>query len=100
MGHIHKVGRFASIACSILVGLAFVLPATMTGKGGGMADGVIAAGYFLLPMTAAAVVSMSMAIWGGMEATRTKQKMPPIIFAPIVIVLGGVAILFVMAALR
>ena len=100
MGHIFKVGRIASIACSILVGLAFVLPATMTGRGGGMADGVIAAGYFLLPMAAAAIVAMSTAIWGAMEATRAKGKHPMIIYAPIIIVLGGVAMLFAMAALR
>jgi hypothetical protein len=100
MGHVHKVGRLASVACSILVGLAFVLPSTMTGRGAGIADDVIAAGYFLLPMAGAAIVAMSMAIWGGMEATRGKQKFEPVIFAPMIIVLSGVVMLFVVAALR
>ena len=66
----------------------------------GNGDGTIDAGYFLLPMAGAAIVAMSMAIWGGMEATRAKQKFEPVIFAPMIIVLSGVVMLFVVAALR
>ena len=100
MSPMHKVGRIASIATSIFVALAFTLPGTMTGKGGGMADGVIAAGYFLVCMAAAAMIAVSTAIWGRVEASRTSQPYDRILLAPLIIVLLGVVMLFVAAFLR
>jgi hypothetical protein len=96
----HKVGRIASIGTSVFVGLAFVLPQTMTGKGGGLADGAIAAGLFLVCMAGAAMIAVSTGIWGWFEARRTAQPLERIVLVPLIIVLLGVAMLFVTAFVR
>ena len=100
MGPMRKVGRIASIATSIFVALAFILPRTMTGRGGGLADGAVAAGLFLVCMAAAAMIAVSTAIWGRVEARRTSLPYETILLAPLIIVLVGVAMLFVTAFLR
>jgi 4-amino-4-deoxy-L-arabinose transferase-like glycosyltransferase len=96
----HNVGRIASVGTSIFVALAFILPQTMTGKGGGLADGAIAAGYFLVCMAAAAMIAVSTAIWGRVEASRTSQRYDRILLVPLIIVLLGVAMLFVTAFVK
>ncbi len=96
----HKVGRIASIGTSIFVALAFVLPQTIAGEGGGFADGAIAAGSFLVCMAAAAMIAVSTAIWGRMEASRESRPYDKILLVPLIIVLSGVAILFVTAYLK
>ena len=95
-----KVGRIASIAASIFVALAFILPRTMTGRGGGLADGAIAAGYFLVCMAAAAMIAVSTAIWGRIESNRTSQPYERILLVPLIIVLSGVLMLLLTAFLR
>lgn len=94
-----KVGRIASIGTSIFVGLAFVLPRTMTGQGGGLADGAAAAGIFLVCMAAAAMIAVSVAVWGRVEASRSSQPYEKILLVPLVIVVMGVAMLVVAASL-
>lgn len=96
----HRVGRIASIGTSIFVGLAFILPRTMTGQGGGLADGAIAAGYFLVCMAAAAMIAISTAVWGRVEASRSSQPYEKILLVPLIIVLLGVAMLFATAFLK
>lgn len=100
MSPMHKVGRIAAIGTSIFVGLAFVLPQTMTGKGGGMADGAIAGGIFLLCMAAASMIAVSTAVWGRVQASRSSQPYETILLAPLIIVILGVAMLFVTAYLK
>lgn len=100
MSPMRKVGRIASIGTSIFVGLAFILPRTMTGQGGGLADGAIAGGLFLLCMAAAAMIAFSTAIWGRVEASRSSQPYERILLVPLIIVLMGVVMLFVTAFLR
>lgn len=100
MTPLHKVGRIASIGTSIFVGLAFVLPQTMTGQGGGMADGAIAGGIFLVCMAAASMIAVCTAIWGRVAASRSSQPFETILLAPLIIVVLGVAMLFVTAFVR
>jgi hypothetical protein len=100
MNPMRKVGRIASIATSVFVALAFVLPQTVTGKGGGLADGTIAAGAFLVCMAAAAMIAVSTAVWGRVEAQRTSKPFDRILLAPLIIVVLGIAMLFVTAFLR
>lgn len=100
MSPMHKVGRIASIGTSVFVGLAFVLPQTMTGQGGGMADRAIAGGIFLVCMAAASMIAVSTAIWGRVAASRSSQPFERILLVPLVIVLAGVAMLFASAYLR
>lgn len=100
MNPTRKVGRIASIGTSIFVGLAFLLPRTMTGQGGGLADGAIAGGIFLVCMAAAAMIAVSTGIWGWFEAKRTARPFEGILAVPLVIVLLGVAMLFATAYLK
>lgn len=92
-----RVGRIASVGTSVFVGLAFILPRTMTGQGGGLADGAVAGGIFLLCMAAAAMIAVSTAIWGRVEASRSSLPYEMILLVPLVIVLMGVAMLFATA---
>lgn len=100
MNPMRKVGRIAAIGTSVFVGLAFILPRTMTGQGGGMADGAIAAGLFLVCMAAAAMIAVSTAIWGWFASKRASQPFEMILAVPLIIVLLGVAMLFVTASLQ
>lgn len=94
-----KVGRIASIGTSILVGLAFTLPRMMSGQGGGLADGATAALLFLVCMAAAAMIAVSTAIWGRVEARRSSQPYDRILLVPLVIVVMGVVMLVATASL-
>jgi hypothetical protein len=100
MNPMRKVGRIASVVTSIFVGLAFLLPRAMTGQGGGLADGAIAGGIFLVCMAAAAMIAVSTAVWGWFESKRASQPFEGILAAPLVIVLLGVAMLFATAFLK
>lgn len=100
MNAMRKVGRIASIGTSIFVGLAFILPRTMAGQGGGLADGAIAGAIFLVCMAAAAMIAVSTAIWGWFEAKRAAQPFERILAVPLVIVLLGVGMLFAAAFLK